>query len=130
MCISCGRLAFQIRDDKKEPFLGSQSNNRKTQFAVLSLWLQRAVEKLDHKGGTCESVISLVFCMFLHIHADASKNHAKCTKLVPKKGTISTAKKGGQIYEYLQSGFLFAGAHCKMIEDARWNTLKVQGNLR
>ena len=70
------------------------------------------------------------FCMSQHIHADALKSHHKAKILVPKIGTIWKAKKGGQNPVYLQSGFLFAGEHCKMTEDARWNALKVQENLR
>ena len=124
------RRAFQIRDDKKEPLWGSPKINRYTPIAILICWLQCAVEKLDHKAGTCEYVISCLFCMSPYIHADASKNHANCMKVVPKQGTISKAKRGGQIYEYLESGFLVSGVHCKMGEDARWKTLKVQENLR
>ena len=58
------------------------------------------------------------------------KNHHKAKILVPKIGTILKAKKGGQNYEYLQSGFLCSGAHCRMTEDARWKALKIQENLR
>lgn len=68
--------------------------------------------------------------MSQHIHADALKSHHKAKILVPKIGTIWKAKKGGQNPVYLQSGFLFAGEHGKMTEDARWNALKVQENLR
>ena len=57
-----------------------------------------------------------------HIHEDASKNQHNFKVLVPKAGTKSGPKAGGQKEGYLQSKTWFVVSHVNMLENSHNNT--------